>query len=93
MAWAISWVLPAVGMPVPMSRKLADSRVGGQVADGASEERPVRPRGEGRPGVDLEPCFHGLPVGRVVVLAAEQVIVHPGLVRHAHVEWQRTVLA
>ena len=69
-------------------QELADPRVGGKVADDAPEERAVRAAADGYPGVGLEPCLHGRPVGCVVVLAAEHVVVHPGLVRHAGVERQ-----
>ena len=76
-------------MPVPISRKLANARLADEVADHAAEERAVSAGGEDRLRGDLEHCLGGRPVGCVVVLTAEQVVVHPGLVRHAGVERRR----
>src|SRR6185437_4366282 len=73
----------------PDVEELADPRLPREVTDGTAKERPVGPHGERHPGVDLEPLLGGLPVGREVVLAVEQVVVHPGLVRPARVEGQR----
>ena len=64
-------------------------RLGGEVAHGAAEERPVRPRGEGHVRPDLERFLGSRPVGGVVVLSTQQVVVHPGLVRRAGIERQR----
>ena len=68
--------------------ELPDPGVGGEVADGAAEERPVRPRAEGQVRPGLERRVGGGPVGGVIVLAAEQVVIHPGVVRDAGVERQ-----
>src|SRR6185437_5457273 len=73
--------------------ELPDPGFPGQVADRTPEERPVRPRGEGHLRPELERLLGGFPVGGVVVLAAEQVVVHPGLVRHGDVERRRGWLA
>ena len=72
--------------------ELPDSRLAGEVADGAPEKRPVGAGGEARVRVDLEHCLGGDAVGGEVVLAAEQVVVHPGLVRDADVERRRARL-
>jgi hypothetical protein len=72
--------------------ELPDSCLGSEVADHAPEEGPVRPRCEGHIRVDVEHRLDRRPVGLVVVLAAEQVVVHPGLVRFAGVERERTRL-
>jgi hypothetical protein len=69
--------------------ELADPLLTGQAADHAAEERAVGAGGEDGLGGDLEHRFGGRPVSRVIVLAAEQEIIHTGLVRHASVEWQR----
>jgi hypothetical protein len=56
--------------------ELADARIRGQEANGPAEERPVR---RGRvPHVrgGTEYLVNGHPVGRVMVLPAEQVVVH-----------------
>jgi len=68
--------------------ELADPRLPGQEANGPPEEGPVGPAAGGEARVDLEPGLHRLAVGRVVVLAAEQVVIHPGLVGHGGVEGQ-----
>jgi hypothetical protein len=60
-------VLPAV-------EELAYPCLGGQVADGAAEERPVGARGEEHLRIDLEPRFDGGPVGRVVVISGRMGI-------------------
>jgi hypothetical protein len=72
--------------------ELPDARVHDQVTDRPPEKRPVRPCAEGHVRPDLERCVHGGPVRRVIVLAAEYVVVHPGLVRHGDVEGQRPSL-
>ena len=63
-------------------------RLPGEVADGAAEERPVRAGGERPVRVDPGRLLGRLPVGGVIVLAAEQVVVDPGLVRHGDIERQ-----
>src|SRR5215831_401379 len=85
MFWATSWVAAGAGSPVPISRKLPDPALGGQVPDGAGEERPVRPgpRDHLRPvGFDGIP---GAPVGGVVVFTAQPVAMDPRRVRRARV--------
>jgi len=52
-------------------QELAYPRLSGEVADGATEERPVRARGEEHLRVDLQPRLDGGPVGREVVFAAQ----------------------
>jgi hypothetical protein len=56
--------------------ELADARLPGEVADDPPEECPVRPHGEGHIRPRLEPCLNRRPVGGVVVLAAQLIIVH-----------------
>jgi hypothetical protein len=73
----------------PDVEELADLRLGGEVADSAAEERPVCLRGEGHLRVDLEHRLGRRPVSGVIVLAAQHVVVYPGLVRPAGVERQR----
>ena len=53
-------------------QELADPRLGGEVADGAAEECPVRPRAEGQVWPGIESRVGGGPVGGVVVLAAKE---------------------
>src|SRR5690606_8341615 len=59
----------------------------GEEADGAADEGVVLPRGHPRLGDDLDQPFGHLAVGRVVVLAAEQIVVDPRRVgrRQIHV--------
>jgi hypothetical protein len=64
-----------------MSRNCVIPESAARNSDHAAEERPVGPRGERPLGVDLERRLGCGPVGGVVVLAAEQVVIHPGLVR------------
>jgi len=56
--------------------ELPDACPAGEVADGAAEERPVGLGAEGYVRPDLDRCVGGGPVGGVVVLTAELVIVH-----------------
>ena len=77
----------------PDVKELAYPRLGSEEADGAAEERPVRPRREGQLRVDLERLLHRRPVSGVVVLAAEQVVVYAGLIRLRGVKRQRPGLA
>ena len=67
-------------------KELPDPRLAGEVADGAPEERPVGAGGVGRLRVDLEHFLRRRPVGGVVVLTAEQEVVHPRLVCHGGVQ-------
>jgi hypothetical protein len=55
--------------------ELPDPGVGGEVAGGAPEERPVRPRAEGQVRPGLERRVGGGPVGGVIVFAAQVEIV------------------
>jgi hypothetical protein len=66
--------------------KLPDPRLPGEVADNPAQEGPVGPGREAHFRGDLEHGIDGGPVGRIVVLAAQQVVVDPGLVGHAGVE-------
>jgi spermidine/putrescine transport system ATP-binding protein len=66
--------------------ELADADLGGQVAHRAGEEGPVRPGREDQVRVGLEGRVAGRPVHRVVVDAAEPVVVDPGDVCHAGVK-------
>jgi len=66
--------------------ELANSCLSGEVVDHPPEERPVRPRGETELRPYLERFLGGGPVRSVVVLAAEQVVIDPGMVRLAGVE-------
>jgi hypothetical protein len=77
----------------PDVKELAYPRLGSEEADGAAEERPVRPRREGQLRVDLERLLHRRPVNLVVVLAAEQVVVYARLIRLRGVKRQRPGLA
>ena len=69
------------GQPRADVEELGDARVGGQVPDGAAEERPVLPRGRPYRRPSLQRLIGGFAVRRKVVLAAEIVVVHPGRVR------------
>ena len=66
--------------------KLADARLAGQVAHHAADERPVvadDPRDVGERGEQL---LRGPPVGGEVILAAQNVVVDPGDVRHRGID-------
>ena len=66
--------------------KLADARLPSQEADHPADERPVvtdHPRDIGERGGQL---LRGPPVGREVVLAAQNVVVDPGHVRHRRID-------
>ncbi len=66
--------------------ELADAAAGGQVVDGATVEGPVGPG----TGHHVRPTAGHLitdrPVGRVMVFAAEPVVVHPRRMRHPRIE-------
>ena len=66
--------------------ELRDARVGGQVPDGAAEERPVLPRRRPHRRPRQQRLVSRLPVSGKVVLAAEEVVVHPGRVRLGHID-------
>jgi hypothetical protein len=66
--------------------ELADAGLAGQEADGPAQERPVvldHLAGDGR---DAEELVGHLTVGGEVVLAAQEVVVDAGRVRHAGVD-------
>ena len=71
--------VPCGGDAGPDVQELPNPRLGGEIVDRTAEERPVRASGEQHLGVDLKPRLDGSPVGRVVALAAEHVVVAPGL--------------
>ena len=81
MRWATSWVFSAVGRPVPMSRYWRMPASAGEVGHGAAEERPVGARHFADAGVHGGDVVADLPVHLVVVLAAEPVVPHAGVVR------------
>jgi len=69
--------------------ELGNARVGGQVPDGAAEERPVLPRGRSHRRPRHQRLFSDLPVSGKVVLAAKEVVVHPGRVRLGRIDLRR----
>ena len=70
----------------PDVEELPDPRLGGQVADRAGHEGTVGAHRVDQVRIGLQRRVAGRPVHRVVVLAAEPVIVDPGDVRHAGVK-------
>ncbi len=72
-------------------KELADPLLPGQVAHRAGQERAVGPDRVDNVRISLDCLIACLPVGCVVVLAAQPVVIHPGDVRDAGVE--RRVLA
>jgi hypothetical protein len=62
-----------------------------QVPDGAAEEGPVLPHRRPKRRRDRERLLGDLPVGGEIVLAAEEVVVHPGRVRPGRVDLRRNI--
>src|SRR6266568_5965172 len=67
-------------------QELAHTRLAGQVAYHPGKERPVGPHAENQVRIGLDRCVPGFPVGLVVVLATQPVVVHPRYVGHAGVK-------
>ncbi len=65
------------GKPGSDVEELADPRLGDQEPHRPGEERAVVPGPRPQAGECLQRPFRGLPVRRVIVLAAEQVVVDP----------------
>jgi hypothetical protein len=66
--------------------KLADARLGRQVADGPHQECPVRAHGRVHIGICPDRLIACHPVHGKVVLAAQPVVVHPGDMRDRGVD-------
>src|ERR1700691_4449093 len=58
----------------------------GEEPDCAAQERPVLPRCHGGAWDYFDQLGGGFPVSCEVVLAAQQVVINPGNVRHSRVE-------
>jgi hypothetical protein len=67
-------------------QELPDARLAGQVTHRAGEELPVGPGPRGHARIGCGGLLGGLPVSGVVVLAAQPVVINPGLVSDARVE-------
>src|SRR6185437_7431181 len=67
-------------------KELPDTRVVDQVPDGTTEKGAVLAHRGAHSPPALHGFFRGLPIGRVVVLAAEVVVVDPGRVRFRRVD-------
>lgn len=74
--WATSWVVGGrqAGADV---EELPDTGLLGQVTDGPPEQAPILHCHDPDGREELGDLVAGLPVGREVVLAAEQVVVAP----------------
>jgi hypothetical protein len=66
------------GQPGTDVEELPDAGFGGQVPDGAAEECPVLSRRDPDERRVPQHLRRRLPVGREVILAADEVVVHPG---------------
>ncbi len=66
--------------------ELPDPRLGGQEPHHAGQERPVGAHRGDDAGVGRDHRVACRAVGRVVVLATQPVVVHPGAVRHGGVD-------
>src|SRR5258705_4569 len=75
--WGITTKLPGASRPASRGTTPAGSSAAGRGKDGRFRPRPghhLRPR--------PHPPLRHFPVGRVMVLAAQPVAVHPGRMRH-----------
>ncbi len=74
------------GQPGPDVDQLGDAHLADQVAHHPAQERAIVLGGQRRLGRELHRPARELPVGREVVLAADEVVVHPGDVRLRNVD-------
>ncbi len=70
-------------------KELADSALRGQETHHAGQERPIRPRIGGDPGVNGQRLLGGVPVRSEVVLATQPVVINAGGMGVRRIELQR----